>query len=360
MDDEERMKTLPHDDPVWTALVRFSRTPLSAEDAAELERWVADDPMRRDMVRAVQRLGAMALHRQASRRSLDAWTRVRARMADGATRRAIARAADPGEHHAPAGRRAGARRRMLVAIAGLAACLVAAVAQRDRIASTVAEWLAAAAPQREVATRVGERRTVRLDDGTTVTLGPVSRLRYGRLAGARRRTVQLDGEAYFAVAPDTTHPFRVLARFAAVQVVGTAFDVRAYPGDSVVQVLTTHGRVALRSRDAGGRGGALVERGERGTVNPSGYVHVGTADVARGTAWTSGRLSYQLVPLAELLHDLARWYDLDFTVADSSLARVRVTITLEGATAGDAVEQLATALQVPYRRIGRAVILGAR
>ncbi|HEU4642103.1 MAG TPA: FecR domain-containing protein [Gemmatimonadaceae bacterium] len=354
IDDEGGMETLPHDDPVWTALVRFSRTPLSAEDAAELERWVADDPMRRDMVRAVQRLGAMARQRPPRRRSVAAWERVRARMADGEPPRALGPATEIGLHRAPS------RRRMLVAIAGLAASMVAAVAQRERIASTIEEWLAAAAPQREVATRVGERRTVHLDDGTTVTLGPLSRLRYGRLAGARRRTVQLEGEAYFAVAPDTTHPFSVLARFAAVQVVGTAFDVRAYPGDSVVQVLTTHGRVALRSRDAVARGGALVERGERGTVNPSGYVHVGTADVARGTAWTSGRLNYQLVPLDALLRDLTRWYDLDFTVADSSLARVRVTITLDGATAGDAVEQLAAALQVPYRRIGRAVILGAR
>ncbi|HEX6534055.1 MAG TPA: FecR domain-containing protein [Gemmatimonadaceae bacterium] len=358
------MDTPSHDDQVWTTLVRFSREPLTAEEAVALERWVADDPTRRDMVRAVQRLGEMARQRETRRRAPEAWTRVSARLADADSWRSRAREPRrehyPESHGAPARRWLVSRRRMIAAAAGLAASIVVGVVQRDRIASTIAEWLAAAAPQREVATRVGERRTVHLDDGTTVTLGPLSRLRYGKLAGARRRTVQLEGEAYFAVAPDTAHPFSVLARFAAVQVVGTAFDVRSYPADTVVQVLTTHGRVALRSRDARARGGALVERGERGTVNPSGYVHVGAADVARGTAWTEGRLGYQLVPLHAVLRDLTRWYDLDFTVADSSLASVRVTITFDGATADDVVEQLAATLQVPYRRVGRAVLLGAR
>lgn len=355
-DEENGMNAPAHDDHIWTALVRFSRAPLDPDDAAALERWVGSDPTRRDMVRAVQRLAAMTRQRPSRARSAEAWRRVSARMAGADAPRPRYRGFE-----AATGRRRRARPRWRAIIAGaglLAASLVLGIAQRARIERAVSEWLARGEAPRELATRVGERTTVHLEDGTVVTLGPMSRLRYGRFAGARRRTVQLDGEAYFHVAPDASHPFRVLARYAAVQVVGTAFDVRAYPGDSVVQVLTTHGRVALRPRSAPDQGGALVEPGERGVVDTSGFVRVSTADVARGTEWTEGRLSYQLVPLDALLRDLARWYDLRFTLADPTLASVRVTVTFENATANDVVEQLAGALEVPYVEHGDTVRLG--
>ena len=359
-DDESEMSEPSFDDPIWATLVRFSRTPLASADAAELERWLADDPMRRDMVRAVQRLAAMARDGQRSKHSLEAWARVSSRLPDVDVLPVLPRATPP--QLAFYTRRGASRTRRFVVAAALAASIVALVVQRAQITQLVSGWLTPVAPMREIATRVGERLTVKLEDGSTVVVGPMSKLRYGKLVGTPERSLQLEGEAFFTVAADPAHPFRVLAKYATVQVVGTAFDVRAYPSDTVVQVTTAHGKVALRSRASStDGGGALVERGERGTVDTSGYVRVVSgADVEREIGWTRGQLSYQLVPLEALLKDLGRWYDVDFALANPALANVRVTITFDSATADDAVSQLATLLDVPSQRHGRVVTLGAR
>jgi len=359
-DDENEMNEPALDDPIWATLVRFSRTPLSSEDAAELERWLADDPMRRDMVRAVQRLATVARDEQRSNRSREAWSRVSAQLPDANVSPVAPR--PPRPRLSLSTRQESPRMRRYVVAAALAASIVMVLVKREEFTQLINGWLTPAVPMREIATRVGERVTVKLEDGSTVVVGPMSKLRYGKLIDVPERSLQLEGEAFFTVAPDHVHPFRVLAKYATVQVVGTAFDVRAYPSDTVVQVTTAHGKVALRSRAASDDGGgALVERGQRGTVDTSGYVRVVSgADVDREIGWTHGQLNYQLVPLDALLKDLGRWYDVDFALANPALANVRVTITFDSATADDAVSQLAALLDVPSARHGRVVTLGAR
>lgn len=356
--DEDDIDVPAFDDPVWTTLVRFSRTPLASDEAAELERWIGGDESRREIVRAVQRIASVTRRPPRTRQSSQAWNRVRARLAGGDA--ATGAVPAPFAPLSLAARRRGPARRLAVA-AALAASVAIVAVEHGRIAQLVSRWTTPAVQPRELATQVGQRTTVHLEDGSTVILGPLSTLRYGKLTGTAERSVQLEGEAYFSVAPDAAHPFRVLASYATIQVVGTAFDVRAYPSDTVVQVLTTHGRVALRSRAAREEGGgALVERGQRGTVDTSGYVRVVSgADVESGVGWTTGQLSYQLVPLGELLTDLGRWYDVRFTLANPALANVRVTIAFDSATTDDMVSQLASVLDVRYERHGNSVRLGA-
>ena len=372
-DDEGGVGVPPYDERIWTTLVAFSRPPLTADETAQLEQWVGDDATRRDMVHAVQRLATVARQRPPRARAEAAWSRVSARMGEthGAS---VEQSAGAVETTAPSARgsRAGAGRRvgrpfapapsrrrfMLVAALAMAAALTAVVVERDRIENLVEDRIAAAEPLRELTTHVGERIDVRLDDGSTVALGPMSRLRYGRLVGRRQRVVELEGEAYFTVASDKAHPFDVVADYATVQAVGTAFDVRAYPGDSVIQVLTRHGRVTLRPRAVVGRVATVVDPGQRGTLDTAGVTVVTAANIDRMLGWLDGRLTYDLVPLDMVLRDVERRYDLQFVVADSSLRDLRINITFDRASAADVVDQLAETLGVRYTRLGRVVRLG--
>lgn len=378
------------DDDVWATLVRFSRTPLSAEDRAALERWSAEDATRRDMVRAVQRLATVVQRPRRSGRAQSAWARVRTRLAEGEAPMAAPDASDAlgtpdtlgtrdvldardthrrtpppfraltrTRDRAEAARRR--RRRTIAAVAtALAACLVVGIVARDEVRALVMELLPAP-PMRELVTRAGERADVHLEDGSRVVLAPMSRLRYGRLVGPRTRSVELEGEGYFDVAHDAKRPFIVTARHAAVQAVGTAFSVRAYAGDTAVEVITTEGRVALRPA-TGERGtGTLVERGELGTLSETGIARVTPgADVERVLAWTSGRLSYQLVPLGVVAGELERWYDVEIEIVDPELEALRVTLTLEGETVEDVAERLKGMLGEPVERHGREMRIGRR
>lgn len=368
-DDETNGVTVPPDDEIWETLVHFSRTPLEPDEAARLQRWVAEDPTRRDMVLAVQRLAAAAAHPAPRRRSEEAWTRVHGRLATGDVEQAPERVNRGAARISGALRatvtdaRARRRRARWVVQLAVAAAVVGVVVARAQIRDYVTAWLAARAPMHTLATGIGERIEVRLDDGSGVVLGPVSRLRYGKLTGARTRTVELEGEGYFTVAPDRAHPFTVLAGTAAVQAVGTAFDVRAYAGDSVVRVVTTHGRVALRPRAARGQLGTLVDRGQQGTLDESGFAVVTAADTGRAVGWMRDRVSYDLAPLPSLLRDLERRYDLRFELNDlndTTLRSMRVTITFDHATADEVVEQLAATIGARAHRTGDVVELGVR
>ena len=73
---------------------------------------------------------------------------------------------------------------------------------------------------------------ITLPDQTKVTLNRYSSLTYPDRFKEDRREVQLQGEAYFEVEKDARHPFVVKADPVEVEVLGTHFNVEAYPGDA--------------------------------------------------------------------------------------------------------------------------------
>ena len=78
---------------------------------------------------------------------------------------------------------------------------------------------------------------VTLPDQTKVTLNRYSSLTYPDRFKGDRRVVQLLGEAYFEVEKDARHPFIVKAEPVEIEVLGTHFNVEAYPADSEVRTL---------------------------------------------------------------------------------------------------------------------------
>ncbi len=192
----------------------------------------------------------------------------------------------------------------------------------------------AVAHQRFEAQR-GRLSIVRLADGTRVTLAAGSTLDVPEMFDEGRRDVFLDGQAYFEIATDSTRPFRVHARNAVTEVLGTKFGVRAYAEDPAVTVVVAEGRVAVgasesaagaeRGRlapDGGPAAGAPIHltAGDRATLSRSGRVEV-EHDVAVGRelAWMQGTLSFAGAPLGAVTREIERWYDVEIVVADSSL-----------------------------------------
>src|SRR5262249_48171613 len=90
---------------------------------------------------------------------------------------------------------------------------------------------------REYVTSTSQQLSMTMPDGTRFTLAPSSRVRVHGDYGKDTRELDLEGEAYFTVIHDTSHPFTVHARSASVQDIGTTFDVRAYKLDSTVRVV---------------------------------------------------------------------------------------------------------------------------
>jgi transmembrane sensor len=342
------------DDIDGPRLTRYIAGECSAQEAEEIRRWIAADPSRGELVDSLQRVWE-ATGRAAARWDVDAVWRafVAARSA---------RQVRPLRAGATAERRQARWRSVAMSWpVRIAAAFVLTVSGGLlwRAVNQPRTRATAPHPMRLYATARGERADLHLADGTRIALNVDSRLRLPLDFGQRTRTVYLEGEAYFQVQHDSTRPFRVVAANAVTEDLGTGFVVRAYAGATGVRVVVTKGRVALRqSRDT--VAGTVLSVGDLGRLDTAGVVTVRSGvDVGRYTAWTEGRLEFVNTPLAEVVSQLERWYDLDITLADSGLRARPLTATLGRQSTDEMLRLLAASLDVRVQRDGRRVTLHA-
>jgi transmembrane sensor len=217
----------------------------------------------------------------------------------------------------------------------------------------------APAPTLQIATTGrGARDTLRLNDGTRVVLGAASTLRYPADFTGRSRDVYLEGVGYFEVVHDSDHPFRVHAGSATAEDLGTAFSVRAYAEDASVQVVVAEGEVALGAATSGQRDGALLTRGQLGQLG-RGETRATVRDVDVGAylGWMRGRLSFEETPLPEVVAQLGRWYDVEFRIADPTLAPRRLTGSFSTESLRETLAVLGPALDVRFERRGDTLLV---
>jgi transmembrane sensor len=203
-------------------------------------------------------------------------------------------------------------------------------------------------------TEVGERETVRLPDGTTVLLGPASRVTIPRGFGRRDRTVDLVGEALFDVVHDP-RPFTVRAGGAHVRDIGTAFSVQSGPAG--VRVVVTEGAVAL-SPARGESEGVILRQGERGVLATEGAAPERAAATAEDLAWTRGELVFRDATLTQVAAELRRWYGVELR-ADDAVAGRRLTASFQGEPRERVLEVVALALGAEMRVRGDTAVLNA-
>lgn len=169
-------------------------------------------------------------------------------------------------------------------------------------------------------TDVGERRTVRLADGSLLRLNTDSVVEVA-FAPRQRRLRLVRGEASFDVAHDRARPFVVEAQGAVVRAVGTAFAVRLRT--DLTEVTVTHGIVAVQDGDApehhvaAGRAAAV----RQGTIA---VTPLTAPDITRRLAWQRGRLDFDGDTLAQAVEEFNRYRAKPIVIGDPALAALRV------------------------------------
>lgn len=159
----------------------------------------------------------------------------------------------------------------------------------------------------ELIVPMGGECFVVLEDSSRVWMNAGSRLRYPSRFTGEERGVELEGEAYFEVEHEEGRPFRVEVGGELVEVLGTAFDVKAYPGERRYTTLVS-GRVKVRS-DEGEE--VVLAPGEQRVADENGW-RVETVDVEKVTSWRMGMFVLEDQTLEEVMDQLGRWYS--FTV----------------------------------------------
>ena len=179
-------------------------------------------------------------------------------------------------------------------------------------------------------TGIGEQRTAKLEDGTTIVLNTGTELRV-ELTEQLREVRLLKGEALFNVASDAARPFRVLSDRVVAQAIGTSFVVRRKAGQTVVTVI--EGQVAVASRSGGDefpsvelpRESLRLTAGVRARVADDAIETAPVVNPVAATAWRTGRLIFDGETLAEAAAEFNRYNQVQIVVEDSQLAGERLS-----------------------------------
>lgn len=174
--------------------------------------------------------------------------------------------------------------------------------------------------------RGGEYRLT-LADGTDVWLNSDSRLRYPVYFRSGQRRVYLEGEAYFQVRRDTLHPFIVeAADRLSIEVLGTGFNVQAYPEEKEIYTTLNTGSVKV----CHGQQEVVLQPDQQAVYSlAGGPIEIHPVKASRVSAWKDGQFLFEEAELETILLRLGRWYNLDIFYADPEVKGFHFTGDLE-------------------------------
>lgn len=210
--------------------------------------------------------------------------------------------------------------------------------------------------ERIVTTPRGKVQTIILADGTKVLLNNESRLRFPTRFSGDSRTVWLEGEAYFAVAKDKSHPFIVKSRDLSTTALGTKFNVKAYK-DKSIHITLVAGSVRVTD---GNRQEVILKPGEDVcTVNDK--LVITDADTKTYKQWEDGYFYYDNVPLVDVLVELGRWYNVNIELQNRRLMSYRLHFIADrNAGIDDAIERLNEFRYLHAERQGDKIIVSEK
>jgi transmembrane sensor len=204
----------------------------------------------------------------------------------------------------------------------------------------------------------GSRSFITLTDGSTVWLNSGTKLRYQSNFGQKSRDLYLEGEAYFVVAKNPDMPFRVKTSGVSITALGTAFNVKAYNDEGVIETTLEKGEVRIDELEDSGikpdatpvflkpnQKAVFVKSNKNISVNnavqkpqvaiPPAKTKTlplkveSMADTRLATSWKDSRWIFKSEKLSTLAPILERRYDIAITFRDSVLQNYKFTGTLK-------------------------------
>ena len=159
-----------------------------------------------------------------------------------------------------------------------------------------------------IETPAGGQYQINLPDGSKVWLNSASSLRYPvRFIGKERR-VEISGEAYFEVAHNSRMPFKVANASQTVEVLGTHFNIMAYPDETSTKTTLLQGSVKIIKENKS----KIISPGQQTRVK-DGNIDVVDVDVNEATAWKDGYFMFKSEDIQSIMRQISRWYNLEVT-----------------------------------------------
>ncbi|RIH65564.1 FecR family protein [Mariniphaga sediminis] len=176
----------------------------------------------------------------------------------------------------------------------------------------------------------GMRSHIVLPDGTNLWLNAGSKVKYGIPFTRKKREITLSGEAYLEVAENKKSPFVVNTETALVEVLGTQFNVNAYPESDRVEVALREGKVKFSFSDD--------EKVKYAELSPNDFlqfdkkrktVNLDNTDIKKYIAWHQNILILDETPMPEVARLLEQWYGVKVIIKNEEIKKYRFTTTFD-------------------------------
>lgn len=171
----------------------------------------------------------------------------------------------------------------------------------------------------KVETPRGGEYALLLSDGTKVHLNAMTSLRFPVTFDNGPREVELEGEAYFEVSK-TGQPFIVSTHGMQVEVLGTTFNISAYPREEY-QTTLVNGSVKVNTETGKS---CILKPSQQATLSPgNNSIQVRMVDAEFYTSWVKGKINFKDQRLEDIMKILSRWYDMDVIYANEKIKDIR-------------------------------------
>ena len=213
----------------------------------------------------------------------------------------------------------------------------------------------------EITAVKGMKKEITLKDGTTVFLNSGSSVFVSSDFGVNNRTVKLTGEAFFHVHRDVTKPFIIHTGKIATTVLGTSFDINAYPEDDHVKVTVATGKVKVVGTDKSGQphlfakslvhNQALVYN----KIKDTHIIKISNADSI--SSWRSNHLIFDNASYPEIARTLSRWYGMDVELGAPAEDSKRYTLSFYNERLDKVLDVFSNLTGMTYTMQGKKVII---
>jgi len=194
-------------------------------------------------------------------------------------------------------------------LASEAGIMIRKTADGQVVYTATAAKMTAGVKLHTLSTARGETYRLRLPDQSEVWLNASSSIKFpASFASSKLREVELTGEAYFQIAKDKAHPFRVKTKLQEVEVLGTHFNVNSYPHDRKAVTTLLEGSVRVSNHLQQTK---MIKPGEQSTVQDGQDIAIAPADIKNVMAWKNGYFRFRNESIEEVMAKLIRWYNIE-------------------------------------------------
>ncbi len=267
-----------------------------------------------------------------------------------------------------------AYRKMYIALAVAASILTAVFVFSSQL-KTDNKSLAVKEPN-EITTNNGSRTKVQLPDGSVVWLNAGSKIKYDENFGNTTRDVVLSGEAFFDVVKNKEKPFIIHTPSIDIKVLGTAFNVKAYPKEPTTETSLIRGVIEVTIKNRSGNK-IILSPNEKLIVenNPAGNRQSSSAhkpgpvvsinpikpnrndSTINEIQWVQNRLVFDDEPLQDIVLKMERWYNVSIEIKTEELLSKRISGSFVNENIDQALEALSITGRFRYKRINNTIFI---